>query len=234
MMTKYLLIVAFVGLTGTLALGQSVFEKYLPDPEMVFAYRDEIELTDRQAQLIRSDYETNLVPFQAMKLELDQKVREMAALLEEMDPDKEEAMALMSEMMVLETKIKTLRLETLLAVQEALTLDQREYLRKHKPDGARDWEPTFRIDPMPDVKITLRDRRADSKNPLILLRVDEEFYKMSRLQLGALDTNEIELIEVVKDNAALEAFGREARDGVIVLQLKTNRIPRGAKKFERG
>ncbi|HAA10216.1 MAG TPA: hypothetical protein DCE41_00410 [Cytophagales bacterium] len=232
MRIKRIILFALLGMTGGAALGQNVFEKYLSDPEMVFKFREEIDLTDRQADRITSEYEANLVAFQAMKMELEEKINAMAELLEDTTPHREEAMGLMQEMMALETKIKTLRLETLLVVQEVLTPEQRDYLRNHKPDGAMDWEPTYRIDPLPDVNIVVRNRLADSKNPLLLLRVKKEYYQLSRQQMKSLIPDEIEQIEVLKDRSAISLFGNKAKDGVVVLVLKSSRIPRGAKKFE--
>ena len=59
---------------------------------------------------------------------------------------------------------------------------------------------------------------SDGKDPLVFI----DGKKSSKKEMEKLGTNAIENIEIIKGDKAVEKYGKEAKDGVLLISTKKN------------
>lgn len=69
-----------------------------------------------------------------------------------------------------------------------------------------------------EVKVVVVEKKGSSQNPPGLIFVDGE--KKTKKEMDALSPDQIKSVEVLKGDAAIKAYGAEAKDGVIKITTK--------------
>ena len=69
-----------------------------------------------------------------------------------------------------------------------------------------------------EVKVVIMEKKGSSQNPPSLIFVDGE--KKTKKEMDALSPDQIKSVEVLKGDAAIKAYGAEAKDGVIKITTK--------------
>jgi len=69
-----------------------------------------------------------------------------------------------------------------------------------------------------EVKVVVVEKKGSSQNPPSLIFVDGE--KKTKKEMDALSPDQIKSVEVLKGDAAIKAYGAEAKDGVIKITTK--------------
>ena len=223
-----------VGLVSVSACAQNVFDKYLYDPEFVLQNAAAINLTDAQAEEIKQIYKDRHERFGQIQIELQAVVAQMDEALSQSQLSSSATDRTLERMLSLESDLKKIRFDLLKSVAATLTTEQRSQLYTMKPEGARNWSPEVTLDPMPDVKVRIRNTQANGTHPLFLIKTAQGHYEVPQNNMDFFDPNEIEMIEVIKGDRAISQFGDRATDGVVVVKLKNDDLlPSGLSLFQK-
>lgn len=191
--------------------GQKEMTNY--SAERVMKYRSKIGLSEQQLDFIKIMYNDNMSEFNELKWDLDEANVALSELLSEAKVDSEAAMRQMEKVMALEAQIKKKRLAVFLSVKNQLSEDQQQLLA-----DINNQDEVQLIDPKVELKI--KGKADSSMDPLYVIIQGDEVKKVRKMK--DLDPDEIETISVLKGNAALEQYGEEGENGVVVITLKNN------------
>lgn len=200
---------AFFSLVAFAQTGQQEITNY--SAERVMKYRSKIDLKRDQVDFIRGLYNQNTSEFNNLKWDLDEANLQLSGLLKEPKVDSEVAMQLMEKVMALESEIKKKRLAVYLSIKNKLTKEQQQLLSEI--DGT---EQVYIIDPKVEVKIK---NSGNSKEEPIFIVIDGDEKKRIK-KIKQVNPNEIESIEVLKGNAAIVEYGKDGKNGVVIVKLK--------------
>jgi hypothetical protein len=266
-MLKYMLF-PFLFLTAGLVNAQDMFQEYLYSADLVMKNRENISLSDAQADKIKKIHSTNAADFSTLKWDLDAATEKLEKLLAESKPDAVAVSKQMDLVLDIENRLKKKQLSTLVAIKNELTESQQASL-----SGSKNWtiygnstkisptfqstSPQFRVGtgPAPSTSIQGKvkgvtvtpnasdswvissdpksriyfqmDQKTNGEKPVYYLKTKngmEEFFDFENI-----NPNDIESIEVLKGDKAIIKFGEKAKNGAIIITLKTDKM----EQFER-
>ena len=190
--------------------GQQEITNY--SAERVMKYRSKIELKPDQVDFIRGLYNQNTGEFNNLKWDLDEANLQLSELLKESKVDSDAAMQLMEKVMALESEIKKKRLAVYLSIKNRLTEEQQQLLSEI--DGGVD--EVHIIDPKVELKIK---NKGDSKQEPIFIVMDGDEKKRVK-KIKQVNPDEIKSVEVLKGEAAIVEYGKEGKNGVVIIRMK--------------
>lgn len=215
-----LILIAGYGITTA----QASFQTELFPVETVLKYRSELELSEAQVSTIKKIYNDNITVFNTTKWDLDATQVDLNKLIAESKIDEKEALAKMDEVTKLEEKLKNQRLKMLIKIKNELTEKQQSTLKKLRKDSDLSvFQLTTPISENP--RIVLRGSASkDGKTPMYIIidRNGEKKYTDGKSDGKMMDINPntIESVNVIKGRAAITKYGKEGKNGVIVIKLK--------------
>ncbi len=241
---KNLLVAALI-LLSNLAIGQDMFKKHLYSADQIMEMRSQINLTDAQATKIKEIHRNNAGEFTTLKWDLDEENAKLQVLLEKSKIDHAAVENQLNRVLDLENQLKKKQLTTLVEIKNELSESQQIYLSSHQkhratnlvrgvtsvgPQKTLSGTGTVRVGTRgpvlatsvnpssePSFSIQVNKDKADSE-PLYFLETKSGMKKV--LSFKTTDPNEIESIEVLKGEKAIEKFGKDAKNGAIIIRLK--------------
>ncbi len=235
-------------LTSSLTQAQDMFQEYLFSADLVMKNRDRISLTDAQAEKIKKIHSTNAADFSTLKWDLDAATEKLKKLLEQPKPDVAAVSKQMDLVLNLENQLKKKQLSTLVAIKSELTEAQQSDLKKTKVMGrVTSWEyapggtatslsvstPQYRIGKESPQASSIDETRVSGKtnsrvyvqsltsseaSPAYYIKKDNHYLKIP--SASEINPDDIEAIEVLKDDKAIEKFGQNGKNGAIIFTLK--------------
>ncbi len=203
--------------TSSSAFSQDVFRQYLYSPDLIFKYREKIDLTDDQADKIKEIYNNSTLTYNNFKWDLDAKMISLEETLRAAKVDIEKAENQLRAITQLENEIKRMRLQTMLRIKNTLTSTQQTTLDGYKDEMDTGYEIMTSVNQDPRVVVRVN---GDKKNnePLYLIKEGNQTREVK--SLSAYDPNQIKSLEVLKGDAAIDIYGERGRNGVIIVTLK--------------
>jgi hypothetical protein len=226
---KIALILLFITTSYYVSNAQDLFRKNLYSAELIFDYMDEIDLTDGQRQKVKKIYSETNAQFLEMKLELRTLNKQMEQILEKYTVDKDAAASQLSDLLNYENRIKELKLASLIEIKNTLSEKQQKILDQYNEGYEAFQESGILIGDGYEVKLRLREQNrgrddgTGDEQPLFIVKYKDESYTMENADLEIIDVNDIESVEVIKGQKAIEKYGSSASDGVIIVILKTRK-----------
>ncbi len=200
---------------------QDMFQEALFSTDFIFSNRDKIALTDAQEERIKKIQDQQAGDFSKMKKELAMESARLQSMLSELRPDTEKVQKQMDAVLAIENSMKKKQLITLVAIKNELTENQHKQLRVLKnSDQVSSAETNLLGIAEQKVKLTLGGD-SESRPP---------FYRSTKKGLSKIadvskiNPEDISSIEVVKGKGALDRFGEEGRNGVVIITLKKDDV----------
>ena len=197
--------------------GQDVFKQHLYSPDLIFKYREKIDLTDAQAAKIKEAYNNSTMSYNNFKWDLDARMINLEETMSQPNVNIEEAEKQLREIVQIENEIKKMRLRTMLVIKNTLTASQQSTLDELKGDMDEGYEIMTSVNQDPRVVVRVNGE-TNKKEPLYLIREGSTTKEVK--SLSAYDPNQIESIEVLKGSSAIEVYGEKGKNGVIIVTLK--------------
>ncbi len=191
--------------------GQSDIANY--SAERIMKYRSKIDLKQDQVDFIRGLYNQNSGEFNNLKWDLDEANLQLSELLKETSVDSEAAMQLMEKVMALESEIKKKRLAVYLSIKNKLTIEQQKLLSEI--DGT---DEVYIIDPKVELKI--KNKGNEKEKPIFIVIDGDDKERVKVKNVERLNPDQIESIVVLKGESAIEEYGKDGKNGVVVIKLK--------------
>ncbi|MCU0402276.1 MAG: hypothetical protein MUE75_14935 [Algoriphagus sp.] len=237
-------------LTASLTQAQDMFQEYLFSADLVMKNRDKISLTDAQADRIKKIHSTNAAEFSTLKWDLDAATGKLKNLLNQSKPDAVAVSKQLDLVLSIENQLKKKQLATLVAIKNELTETQQTDLKKTKVMGrVTSWEyvpegvASSISGTSTKLKFGVESPKSSSSNetrsvtgttnsrvyvqrimtpsdpaPTYYLKKDNTYQKIPIV--SDINPNDIEAIEVLKGEKAIEKFGENGRNGAIIITLK--------------
>ena len=208
---------------GTMS-AQDAFQSELFSAETVLKYRSELELSDTQISTIKKIYNDNISLFNSTKWDLDAMQVDLNKLISESKVDEKTALAAMDKISAMEQKLKSQRLKMLIKIKNELTASQQSKLKELRKDGDISvFKLTTPISENP--RIVLRGSASkDGKSPMYVIidKNEEKKFVNGEAKEGLLgiSPDNIESVNVIKGKAATTVYGKDGKNGVIVIKLK--------------
>ncbi|MCE7055071.1 TonB-dependent receptor plug domain-containing protein [Algoriphagus sp. AGSA1] len=249
---KYILIL-FLALSATVANGQLVttvgqnqdlFQKNLYSADRVMELRNELDLSEAQATKIKKIHSENAGKFSTMKWDLDDETKKLKALLDQSKIDEVAVQKQMDKVLALENSLKKQQLSTMVSIKNELNTEQQEILQAQRVQtvngvnisgyGVKSLSPTGTVTGYPNVRVAKGGSFPNTKvavqvvgtgqenAPLYMIESTDGIKQVEGLQ--DINPDDIESINVLKDDSAVKKYGEKGKNGVIIVKLK------GAKK----
>lgn len=239
----------YLVLSAGFANAQDIFQKNLYSADKVMDRRKELKLTDAQVKKIVSIHSENAGKFSIMKWALDDATEKLKFLLDESKINETIIQKQMDEVLALENSLKKQQLSTIVSIKNELSSEQQEILQTPSVltvngvsvtgYGMNSLNSTKPVLGYPSTKIRVgipnkvATQSISSSSPKVSVQVAgtsasaQPLYYLDTkdglkqiMDLKAIDSDNIESINVLKDKAAVNAFGENAKNGVIVIKLK--------------
>lgn len=178
--------------------------------ERVMKYKSKINLTDQQSEAVKKIYNEETASFNALKWDLDDANLKLSELLSQTKVDSEAAMVQMEKVLALESQIKQKRLAVFLSVKNLLTQDQQTKLIGMNAD-----ETVTLSGQAIDVKVK---NKGGNGNPLYIIEENGKTREVD--DVSQIDPKDIDSIEVIKGESAMDRFKEKGRNGVVIIKLK--------------
>jgi hypothetical protein len=179
--------------------------------DFILANKQEIGLQKQQEERIVAIQNRHQQSFAAKKAQLEKENRTMKDLLQD---DNSSAPALNKQferVLALENELKTLQFQNLLALKGVLTERQTAALHSAKAAAARPQEP-----------LALgKVEKSGGEKPLFIVRSKGKSVTVTDIQHIAPD--DIQAVEVIRGEKAIEQYGAAGAHGVVVVTLKKGR-----------
>ena len=214
LLTIIILLISFTGYT------QDVFQEHLYPTDLVLKYSKKLELSEKQISNIKNVYNSNIANYNSLKWDLDAGMVRLGEILSGARVDSTKALQQMDKILALETALKAQRLSLLISVKNELTAEQQQKLNKYKSDNNLPLNLITPINENPRVVLRVDGPEA-SNQPLYLILDKGEKRKVDKLQ--DIDPNDIKSIVVIKGENAIETYGEEGKNGVVIIELKKRR-----------
>lgn len=231
------LLIVFLTFFGGIAQGQDMFNEHLYSADRVMKNRENISLTDAQAEKIKNIQLSNAAQFSALKSNLDALTVEMRALLNTQKPNKQQVLSIMDLMLATENQLKKKQLENLIEIKNELTESQQATLESTKSYTVSGISPSLQTNgpkiafgrpiagsgsksgTSPKVSVQVAGI-GNSSSPAIYLKSQDGLKKISEANMSSINPDNIESVEVLKDKSATDKFGEDGVNGVIIITLK--------------
>lgn len=212
------ILIIIICLVAEQVTGQSIFQTKFYPADLILEHSKKINLTDDQEEQVQKIYFDNNQEFTKKKWELNRKMAELDEVVSPAKVDLNDATGLMNEILKLENDIKLLRFQTLIALKNTLTEKQQRLLNPYL-ENDQTGEINIGIDRQMVLKY--KDKGIETDNePLFYVISRGEKQKLSRADIAMIEPDNIKSIEVIKGESAIKLYGKEAKNGVIVIELK--------------
>jgi hypothetical protein len=206
--------------------------------------REKLDLTDAQVSQIKKIHAESAGQFSTMKWDLDEETKKLNELLEETKLNTSAVEKQMDKVLNLESKLKKKRLSTLVAIKNELNEAQLEMLKSEiKVVTGYYFNPNQKVATnviqgyakginssanattfFPDTensKVVIRmNADKDGNQPLFVVNSDDETIKGYTMKDFDINPDDIKSVSVLKDKSAVEVYGEEGKDGVVIITLK--------------
>jgi hypothetical protein len=241
---KKLFIICLLLVTG-IAKGQDVFQEALFSGELVIQNSFAISLTDQQVDKITKIHSQSSKEFFTSKLDLDEASAKLKKMLRETKPNPEAVSRQLEIVLSLENSLKKKQLSTLVAIKNELNETQQKELQELKGvSNVKEYEinkpliigpltivngtgskKTNEVNTNPNVKLRFS---ADSEHsPLMLITTKDGMVQVENMD--KINPEDISGVSVIKDKWATDKYGEKAKNGVIIITLKKDKM----EQFER-
>lgn len=207
-----------------------MFQSNLFAAERIMDMRDKLNLTEAQASKIKKIHSENAGQFSTLKWDLDEENAKLKKLLALDKIDQAAVNKQLDIVLNLENQLKKKQLSTLVAIKNELTSEQIKALSQSTVviNGTRGTAPLKIVDGVP---LSSSVSGAASSSPKVAVSVNgngeqplyfiETKTGLKKVQsYDHLDPSDIESMSVFKGDQALEKFGKDAKNGAIVVRLK--------------
>lgn len=217
-MRKILLATILILIASVLLPGQDVFQKELFSADLVLKYRNEIDLTEKQAATIKNIYNEGISEFNSLKWDLDAELTTMNNLLQPTQVDNPASLQQMDKILSLENKLKKMKFSMMLDIKNELTEAQQDKLNELKSESdISSFNIVTPINENPRVMVKIDGGKAQGE-PLYFIKRKNKIEQVSSLL--HLEPSDIKSMEVLKGEAAVAEYGPRAKNGAIIVQLK--------------
>lgn len=224
-----------------------MFQSNLYSADRVMEMRDKLKLTDAQAAEIKKIHAANAGQFATLKWDLDEETKKMNTMLEANNPDAAAVEKQMDKVLSIENDLKKKKLSTLVAIKNELTDEQVDILKSSNNTvtgsyffrengssstvkglngrgtviGSSSGSATTLLPDSDNNKVMIRVNSDKSGNqPLFIIKTDSGTQTATEMKDFDIEPNDIESISVLKDKSAIELYGDEGKDGVIIITVK--------------
>ncbi len=222
-MKKLILIFVLVGIGKLNA--QDVFQKHLFSADLILKHKTEIVLPSDIESQIKNIYNKHIVDFNSLRWDLDEQMAKMGTLL---SLDKVDVAAANSQMKVIlqtEEKLKKMKFEMMVQLKNLLNQEQQNQLLAFRSDEeGNSFDFTTSLSENPRVSVKLMGK-LDSPEPLFVVKdakgkIIQIKTKSNFTAINDIKPGDIESISVLKGESAIEAYGKEGENGVVIIVLK--------------
>lgn len=222
-MKKLILIFLLVGLGKLNA--QDLFQQKLFSADLILKHKTEIGLTSEVEGQIKKIYNEHIVSFNTLKWDLDEEMVNMSKLLSLDKVDLAAANSQMKSILATENKLKTMKFEMMVTLKNLLNAEQEKQLMALKSEGQDNpFDFTTSLNENPRVSVKVKGK-IDSSEILFVIKdakgkTTQFKSKSDSKAIKDIDPNKIESISVLKGESAIEAYGKEGENGVVIIVLK--------------
>jgi hypothetical protein len=222
-MKKLIVIFLLVGLGKLNA--QDLFQQKLFSADLILKHKTEIGLTSEVEGQIKKIYNEHIVSFNTLKWDLDEEMVNMSKLLSLDKVDLVAANSQMKSILDTENKLKTMKFEMMVTLKNLLNVEQQKQLMALKSEGQDnpfDFTTSLNENPRVSVKV---NGKIDSSELLFVIKdakgkTTQFKSKSDSKAIKDIEPNKIESISVLKGESAIEAYGKEGENGVVIIVLK--------------
>lgn len=235
----------------TIHSGQDLFQRNLYSADKVMEMREELELTDAQVANIKKAYSKNAGEFSTVKWDLDEASVKLKNLINLPKIDQVAVQKQMDAVLKLENQLKKMQLDNLVAIKNELTEEQQKKLQsspnvvlgrvssvqstsgvqgiKFGQSGisqtkvigypaATSVSGVSSVGPGVSVYVAGSDQ-----NGTPLYYIDSKSGMKQVTTFDDIDPKDIQSMEVLKGEKAIEKFGQKAKNGVIIIKMKEDK-----------
>ena len=221
-MKKYITTIALALFAFTMT-AQDLFKDVLYPTETVLKFREEVGLSEAQVIKIKKIYTDNNTTFTTLKWDLDAAQVALRKKLEVLKIDEASSLELLKKINTIEDELKYVRLKMLIKIKNELSEEQQTKLKKLIfESGSKDskgWNVTTSINADPRIVLKGESSFSEAAPLYVLIKDGGEFRTMSE-KMKDIDPNKIESVTVLKGKAATAQYGKDGKNGVIVIKLK--------------
>ena len=200
---------------------QEAMKEELFTADMVLKNRTAINLSEKQVKTIREIYEAHIGKFNTKRWDLDTEQAILEKSIKKISIDETTTLSQMQKVIALENELKTIRLQMLIKIKNELSKTQQEQLKELRTE--KDINTFSLITPInknPRVVLKVDGNIGQGKTPLYILKHQGKTRKITGSYIQSLSTDTIESINVIKGETAIISYGREGRNGVVIITLK--------------
>tara|TARA_R110002124_G_scaffold175530_1_gene343346 strand:+ start:206 stop:988 length:783 start_codon:yes stop_codon:yes gene_type:complete len=223
---------------------QDIFQRNLYSADKVMEMRKELDLTESQAAQIKKIHSENAGKFSAMKWDLDDETAKLKALLDVSKIDEVAVQKQMDKVLALENSLKKQQLSTMVSIKNELSPEQQGILQSPKvqtingvsvtgygtssfksasdlgyPQNFKVGKPLYGAGTKTTVEVQALNGNSEDA-PLYIIIKEGSYVIVPPAEIKDIDPNNIESINVLKDLAAINMYGKRAKNGAIVFKLK--------------
>ncbi len=243
------LLLMVVILWAGISHAQTMFQENLFPADWVMKNREEIDLTEAQAEKIKRIHGQNAAEFSHLKWDLDAETEKMKKLLAETRIQSGAVQKQMETILAIEAKLKSKQLATLVAIKNELSEKQQELLTRSRGIVMRDSLIVIqgnadkavreirlnRLDvtgtpnsgivigsgSSPAISRIVVDQNfsTNSAKPAYYIQEGTGFTKIDNI--SAIEAKDIQSISVLKGSSSEARFGEAGKNGAIIITLKS-------------
>lgn len=235
----------------TIHSGQDLFQRNLYSADKVMEMREELDLTDAQVANIKKAYSKNAGEFSTIKWDLDEASVKLKNLINVPKIDQAAVQKQMDVVLKLENQLKKMQLDNLVAIKNELTEEQQKKLQsspnvvigrvssvqstsgvqgiKFGQNGisqtkvigypaATSVSGVGSVGPGVSVYVAGSDQKGTP-----LYYIDSKSGMKQVTTFDDIDPKDIQSMEVLKGEKAIEKFGQKAKNGVIIIKMKEDK-----------
>ncbi|WP_339875866.1 Spy/CpxP family protein refolding chaperone [uncultured Algoriphagus sp.] len=232
------------------ASNQDIFQRNLYSADHVMELRSELKLTDAQTNNIKKIHSENAGKFSTVKWDLDEETKKLKELLDETKIDQVAVQKQMDKVLALENSLKKQQLSTMVAIKNELTSEQQEILQTTRvqtvngvsisgygsntfspatvngiSSGYKVGKPLYEVAGVGSIsspKVIVHSSSPNQEDaPLYILDTKDGMKQLSNF--NKINPDDIESINVLKNESATDTYGEKGKNGVIIIKLKENR-----------
>ena len=217
-MKKWLVLLFF--LSGSLlTFAQDAFQEELFSADVALKYRSEIGLSSEQVDAIKKIHTDHITEFNSIKWDLDAELVALNKLLRSARVDKKATMAQMEKVITLEDELKRIRLGMLISIKNELKESQQKQLKTLRTSSdMRGMNLITPINENPRVLLKVDGAKTQGDQPLYIIKDKNGERRVT--QIDHIDPNTIESVNVLKGETATTIYGKDGKNGVVIIQLK--------------
>lgn len=215
---KKTIIMLVMGLVTLQAQAQNLDMNQLYPMDIVMKYRKEIQLEEKKVDKIKTLYNEQMAEFNSLKWDLDAEISQLNKMLLPSKIDPAASKKQLDQVLAIEKELKKIKMGLLIAIKNELSEDQQNKLQELRtPEDMRSQDLITSINENPRVVVRV-EGKEDKVQPIYYVKKDDKLEETP--SVAHLDPNDIESLEVLKGEKAVDRFGDKAKNGVVIITLK--------------